>query len=285
MAPTALEQDVAQRVAGLGRALRPVGHGDASAGHHGGRDERRGVGQVRLDVQRRRRAAAPARPARRWVSASSTRTPRRAASRRSSRCAADGSAAPSWRTSMPLAKRGAASSSAGDELRRQRGVDLDGAAGEPAAPCTVNGSRPVAVVDDRAPRARSAVDDRFSGRSALGVAVEPHGAVGERGHRRQEAHHGAGHAAVDRGGPRERSGREPGRRPVVDGHPERPRSACDHQLRVAAAQRPRRIVGDDAMAASTSARFVTDLDPGTFTVARTGPAAVGAGHGKVMPGA
>ncbi len=48
---------------------------------------------------------------------------------------------------------------------------------------------------------------------------------------------------------------------------------------------PRRIVGDDAMAASTSARFVTDLDPGTFTVARTGPAAVGAGHGKVMPGA
>ena len=39
------------------------------------------------------------------------------------------------------------------------------------------------------------------------------------------------------------------------------------------------------MAASTSALFVTDLDPGTLTVARTGPAAVGAGHGEVMPGA
>ncbi len=39
--------------------------------------------------------------------------------------------------------------------------------------------------------------------------------------------------------------------------------------------------GSEARAASTSARLVTDFDPGTWTVASTGPLAVGAGQRSV----
>lgn len=42
---------------------------------------------------------------------------------------------------------------------------------------------------------------------------------------------------------------------------------------------PRTVLPVPAAAASSNARFVIDLDPGTGTVARTGPGAVGAGQG------
>ncbi len=43
-------EDVAQRVAGLGRALRPARHLHPAAGHERGGEERRRVGQVGLDL-------------------------------------------------------------------------------------------------------------------------------------------------------------------------------------------------------------------------------------------
>ncbi len=42
-------EDVAQRVAGLGGVLRPVGHPDPAGGDQRRGEERPGVGEVRLD--------------------------------------------------------------------------------------------------------------------------------------------------------------------------------------------------------------------------------------------
>ena len=71
-------------------------------------------------------------------------------------------------------------------------------------PETVSGSPPGGDVD-RGAEGAQAVEHRLQ-RPLAGarVAVEVDVAVGQRGERGQEAHHGAGEADVDRGGPVER---------------------------------------------------------------------------------
>ena len=172
-----------------------------------------------------------------------------------------------------------------DELRRRAGVDHHRAAGHrPAcrAPRTAGrrGRR-----RRRRPRARrSAVSISPTGRMPhVRVAVEGDAPVRETGHRRHEPHHGAGQAAVDVGVAVERRrASPPSRRPrgVLDAGAERgERGAISRVSRERSGRRT--TLGPSAIAASTSARLVSDLLPGSDTTrSRPGRAAGAPARGR-----
>ena len=192
---------------------RPVAHRHLAAADRGQRQERapRWTGRARWSG--RRRGPGRARPP------SGSRRRRRP--RRRARAAwptvismwgSDGTGLPSWRTSTPSSKRGAGEQQRGDELRGGRGVDDDASRpGRGPVPWTVNGS----AERRRRPRrgVRSASSTSPTGRSRMcGSPSKSTGAVGQPGDGRQEAHHGAGQAAVDLRRPGQRAGRDDPRR-------------------------------------------------------------------------
>ena len=224
----------------------------------------------RAGLDRATRSASRRRPRRR-PRAASARSSRGAARRHRRAVVAHRHAA--RRTARPTAA-----------ARRRTGDDADASIvtsppGTPPVPCTVNGS---AVARRRpAPSAAQRVQERGHRPVArVRVAVERDVAVGQRGGGRQEPHHGAGQAAVDVGRAVQRVGRD---QPGPSG------PIGDARRRATAARRPSARcrgcaaaragwTGRSASAASTSARLVIDLEPGTGTVASTGPSAVGADH-------
>ncbi len=199
-----LREDLAQPVTRLGGALRPVRDHHLAAGHQRRRQEGLRVGEVRLDrqvpaQQRARRHPPYVRLAARLrgvhLGADRAQHVHRHPDVRHGRQA---------RTGVPdldaLVEAGAREQQRGDELRGGRRVDRHRAAVQ--RPAAVHGQRqraPAVVVDPRAQPAQRV--DHAVQRTLVRprVAVEPDGAVGQRGHRRQEAHHGPRVADVHRG--------------------------------------------------------------------------------------
>ena len=230
-------QDAAQGVAGLGRTQRPVGHGDLAAGDHGGREERRGVGQVRLDDVPTDVQGARLDPPGVVVDVLDDGAGAAQHRDRHGDVGAGGQPASLMANLDAVGEPGRGQQEGDDELGRQRGVEGDAAAEQPAA--AVHRQRqPVAVRGHRTPRARSAVTIGPS-RSFPGpeVAVEMDVAVGQRRDRGQEAHDRPGVPDVDRRGAAQGRGRNsPVLAHVLDGRSERSQ-AGRHEGRVPAAQR------------------------------------------------
>ena len=273
--PISVKVRAARRRAGC-VCVRPARHGHPAAGHQRRRQERRGVGQVRLDVPSRPRRAARARPARRPA----RRRPRAPGARSMSTVIADvrRARAPAARVAYltPRSKRAAASSSPDtnwedaeasivDRRRRSPAGAVHGER-QPPGRRRRSGAEGAQRVDQRcigacraAGRRRSGPRRRRGPRPAAGSASRC-----RRGRRRSRA------------GPRSRRGDDsqvgaeaPAPRHVLDATPSAPERR--HQQGVAGAQRPRAAGGlRAASAASTSARLVSDFEPGTVTVASTG---------------
>ena len=85
----------------------------------------------------------------------------------------------------------------GDELRRPRGVDLDGAAGDRSG--AAHRERQAVAVDVDTEPAQCVQQRRDRAGAGLFVAVEQHGLGGQRRDGRDESQHRARKAAVDRG--------------------------------------------------------------------------------------
>ena len=286
MAPNRAQQ-AAQRVARLGGAQRPVGDGDRcrrSPRRRRGRARRwRGPARCcsRADVQRAR--LDPPGVGRRRARRSRRRA--RSISTVMSMCAPDGSRPPLVAHLEPRRRSaGAASSRALTNCDDSEASRVTLPPSSQPRPCTVSGSRSV-VGRRRRRRGRAAPSTiGASGRSCdARVAVEADVAVGQRGHRRQEAHHGPGVADVDVGGPGQRCRRRPAsRRPSRRSVPIAAQPG-GHQRGVPAAQR-----GDAGCSGSEPARRAPA--PGwSATSSRAaapwrapGRRAHGAGHGSIM---
>ena len=266
-------QQAAQRVAGLGGAHRPVRDGDPATGDHGRGQERRGVGEVRLDLQPCRACSGPGSTRQVWSSTCSTIAPAaRSISTVISMCAPDGSRPPL------VAHLDARRRSAGAASSRALTNCDDGEASRvtlpPSSqprPCTVSGSRSEVAVTS-APRARRA--------RTIGAERPRRATAGRRrtGRRRRPARPPAAGSAS----PSRRCRRRP--RPVRAAAPAPPAtSPADSSTVVPSARSPaaisevsrltsgpRRVLGVRASAARTSARLVCDFEPGSRTVAWTG---------------
>ena len=264
--------------AGWMLAVRPAAHPDGTAGDHGRGQERHGIGQIGFDDPVPRGDWARARRASGWPAVvdvdariAQHRHRHRDVRRRRHRLAGVHDREPvgerAHRTAADRRRTATTRRRRSRRCRRPR---------DPA-PRTANG-RPSPSMST--PRPRSASSSGAIGRArACSSPSNTHGLGAQRRDRRDEAQHGAGQAAVDPGagcgamGPLTvNSVRAPS---TVDA--ERAQRA-DHQVGVAAAQRAadgRRPFGV-ASAASTSARLVSDLEPGTVTVACTGVGVDGA---------
>ena len=269
-------------VAGLGRRARPVPHGHLAAGHQRRGEERRGVGEVGLDghVQGcapararppsgRARCRRPGRPRSRSAAtvmrggARTARAGRRGARRRpcSNRAPASSSAETNWleaeassRTSPP-ATRPVPWTVNGSAPRPSSSTSTPSCAGRrswpPSAACARGGHRrsaPCRRAQARPPAGRSASPCR-PGRTSTEPPV------------RQSAgrHVPVGTVEPDAA------------RPGLAGR--RPSARCRASAARCAPATDRRPA-----AARTSARLVSDFDPGTLTWARTGDDGVGAGQ-------
>ncbi len=146
-------------------------------------------------------------------------------------------------------------------------------------PWTVNGRAGALDVDaERAQRVEHLADRP---QPHVRVAVEVDRAAGEPGDGRQEAHDGAGQAAVDREPVRTAGRASPSSRAARLDVGCRGRAAPPAMSEVSRETSGRRTtLGPSARAASTSARLVCDLLPGSETTAATGPVARGAGQGS-----
>ena len=231
-----------------------------------------------------RAAMGPAATAQRSARLSSTSTPRsRSMATVIAMWGSEGTGGPACRISSPPASRAPTSSSAltyCDEVEASRVTVPPREVGPPG-----HGERqavPVAVGGDLGAEVAQRAEQRLHRtRVRLRVAVEGDRAVGQQGQRRDEAHHGAGEAAVDgpAAGEGSRAGSPATRRPTPRRSTPRVRSASRISW-VSRASRPFTMVeGPSASAASTSARLVSDFEPGTVTVAVTGTGACGAGQG------
>ena len=209
-------------------------------------------------------------------------------------CGMDGRAAPTCRTSTPWLKRGPDSSSALTNWEDDEASISTRAALQRAAAVHGQRERAAAVVVDAGAEHAQRVDHAVQGALVgTGVAVEADRAVGEGGHRGQEAHDRAGVADVDRGRAVQPGGDDPPR--LAGGAP---RSPAPAELEETVSSMPTPIArsasaisrvsrersgrrsqpGSAASAASTRPRLVTDFEPGTVTVASTAPLACGAGQ-------
>ena len=256
-----------RRLGGLAASRDVTGHRDRGKGQEGS-----GVGEVGLDhgVQRgdRRRG----RPASGWAPRRRRRRRGGAAARRSSRCAA--SKVPACRRA---ARRRPCRNEPGqqqrrDELRGRGGVDDDLAAGHGRrrrGPRTA--ARPGLVVD-RDPETASAVSTSPTGRLRMWASPSKDTPRRQRGDRRYEPEHGAGQSAVDLGVAVEGRGVTAQSSPEVSTPAPRPVRAAAIST-VSRERRARRTSeGPSASAASTSARLVSDLLPGSDTVGVDRPA-------------
>ena len=253
-----------------------------AAGDRGRRQERGGVGQVGFDDGRPRRRPGRVRPATRRARESSTVDAHRSQGLRpSSRCAAaTAAAAPRGRPRTPSVKDGGGRAAARRRtgMTRWRRSGRSRRAARPV-PCTVNGSgSPVDVGAQRAQRVEHGGHRPAAGRL---VTVDGDRAGRGRGQRGQEPHHGAGQPAVDRRRAGQRAGGDlpVGRRTSVIAGAQRAQGAPPSGRCPGCAAA--RLISDGpvACAARISARLVSDLEPGTATVARTGRSATGACHG------
>ena len=184
-------EQVAQRVARLGRLARPVEHGHGAAGGRREGEEGCGVGEVWLD----RDVHGSMRRARRASGSAPRRRPRRrggAASRRSWRCAAWRGRACRRAARRRRPRSGLPRAAAPRRTGRCRGVDADPTAGH-GLPWTSNGRAPAFASTSRRGRAAR----RQVAHRALRACGSPSKAPprGQRGHRRHEPHHRSGQAA------------------------------------------------------------------------------------------
>ena len=150
----------------------------------------------------------------RFGSLSSTWTPRsRSIATDMSRCGWDGTGFPSCRRSTPSSYRAPASSSADTNWLEPDASSVTLPPRTEPVPETVYGIRPVPrVVDLYAEGPQGAEDDIHRALPGVRVAVERDHTVGQRGDRWDEAHHGAGQAAVDVRRALERAGGDGDRR-------------------------------------------------------------------------
>ena len=216
---------------------------------------------------------------------------RRGASRRSWRCgAATAPAGPRGATHDAVIEAGAGEEQGAHELRGRRGVDDHLAAGERARgrgrPAAGSAAPPVVDVGPQAAQRRRRPGRagapapwrrRRSVVSPVGQARPP--AAGSASPCRR-CRRRCGPAATERrrASPVQTSGRLGRRRRRAPAG----RSAISSVSR--ASRRAASIVlGPAASALSTSARLVIDFEPGSATVASTGPAASGAGHQRSDP--
>ena len=241
-------QQLAQLVARLGGAARPARHGHLAAGDQRGGEERRGAGQVRLDVQ----AAAASRPgSTAQTSGSASSTPAPAA--RSiwtviRRCGALGTGGPTWRTTMPRSKSGAGQQQAGDELAGRGRVDASPRRRGPGRCRARSAAGRRWAGGRRRRRARAAPRSAApSGRSrARGSPSKVTGPSASAGHRRQEPHDRAGQADVDVGRAAQRPRPDHPQLVVDSGHlSAHGAQAGGHQLGVAGPQRVAQRAGAD----------------------------------------
>ncbi len=195
-----LGEQVAQRVAGLGGAQRPAGDRHPAAGDHGRGQERRRrwTGPARWPAGRT--SIGPGSTRQVISSTCSTSAPAaRSIATVMSMWAPDGSLPPTCRTSRRVGAARRREQQGADELRGHRRVEGDAAAEQPAP--AVHGERQP-VVGRRRRRRRGRAARRTTGASGRwwdrGSPSNAHVAVGERRHRGQEAHHGAGVPDVDR---------------------------------------------------------------------------------------
>ncbi len=199
-----LGEDLAQPVTGLGGAGRPGRDDDLAAGHQRGRQERLGVGQIRLDDQVPAEQGARRDPPDVRLAARLGRVHLGADRAQHVDGHADvrhgGQRAAGVADLDALVEARAGQQQRAHELRRGGGVDRDLAAFQSTAAVHGHRQRAAAVVVDPGAELTQRVDHSVQGTLVrAGVAVEPDGTVGERGDRWQEAHHRAGVADVDRG--------------------------------------------------------------------------------------
>ena len=170
------------------------------------------------------------------------------------------------------------------ELARPGRVEDDAPA--PHVTGAVDGEREGVALDRDPERPQGGEHLADGSRPHVGVTVERHGSVGESGHRRHEPGDGAGEPAVDPAAADQAPGIDA---PVVSVGVERERPARSGRRPSAGCRasggRGVRRTDPSASEASTRARLVSDLLPGSETVARTGPRACGAAHGAVVGGA
>lgn len=206
-------------------------------------------------------------------------------------CGIEGSGPPTWRTSTPWLKRGA------DSRRALTNCDEEDASistrppSRAPPPCTVIGSEPRLSSSIRAPSTRSASITPFSGRSyergSPSKRTGPSASAATGGRKRITV---PALPTSTVAGPRSPEGITRQASPEPSGPT--PSSMPTPMARRAAAIRSvsrersgrRSQPGSAASAARTSARLVTDFDPGTWTVAKTGPLACGAGQREVCAG-
>ncbi len=241
-------QDPAQVVARLGGGERPIGHGDPAPADQGGREEGRGVGQVRLHRQ-----VAGAGPLRRDGPAAGggllgwhACVVQHRQGHLDMRLARD---RPQGLKRKPAVEAATGQQQGRDELAGGRGVDRGLAAAHRAGPVHDERQRPsAAVVDGHPERAQGRQQWAHRTLPRRRVAVEGHRPVRQRRQGGQEAHHRAGQAAVDGPATPQRPRCHPpvtGRTLVVDPDAQGAQ-AVGHQQGVAGPQRPadeRRPVG------------------------------------------
>ena len=256
---------------------------DLAAGHQGGGQERRGVGQVRLDLTSSGADRARRRPASWCRPESSTDTPpSRSASTVIAMCGCSARPAPTWCTSQALVEPGAGQQQRGDELGGGRGVDRHAAAAEPAG--AVHGERQAAAAgvvhldaEPGAARRSAAPIGRSRARGSPSKRIGPSASAATGGRKRITVPA----RPQSTGPPRSAAGRDqPVRRRPSSTPTPRPRSAVGHQQGVPGAQRgaePGRAVGQRRQHQGAVGQR---LRAGQRDRGVTGPSAGGAGHGR-----
>ena len=217
-------------------------------------------------------------------SASSTSTPcSRSMATVMSRWGCDGTGLPSWSTSTPWSKRAPASSRAETNWLDPEASSTTLPPGTCPAPPTVNGRRSPST---RTPSARRAVRTSPTGRVRMcgspSKATSPSASPATGGTKRVTVPASPQSTAtppVSRAGSTCQSSPEVSIRvPSAARAPAISSVSRDRRAR-------RTTLGPSARAASTSARLVSDLLPGSDTSACTGPCAKGACHGLLLTGA
>ena len=141
----------------------------------------------------------------------------------------------------------------------------------------MQGERQAVAVDAGAERAQGVQHGGEGAFAGARVAVERDGAVGQRRGGRDEAHDGAREPAVDGAAAAELAVAADGDAlPSTSTGTPSARRAPTMSAVSREAGAPLTDAGPSARAASSSARLVTDFEPGTATTPCTGPAASGA---------
>ena len=195
---TQLLEDAEDGVGGLRAGRWPARDAHDPAARDRGREERHRVGQVGLDHPVPCGDLGRATPASGWPGCRRRRTPAsRSIATVIATCGAEGTDSPVCTIVSPSVNARTGQQQPRDELRRPRGVDLDGAAGDRSG--AAHRERQAVTVDVDAEPAQCVEQRRDRTGAGLFVAVEHDGLGGQRRDRRHESQHGARQAAVDGG--------------------------------------------------------------------------------------